>query len=84
MKIIGEGNRLLQRHACNSNLSVQGQQFGIDKYIERHPAHKGTITEGVRASTMEAILGAVWVDLGMDIHAVDRVRTKLGVGSELA
>lgn len=77
-----EGTRILQKHTCNSNLSSQGLKSNLDGFIEKHPAQKGHITEGVRASTVEAILGAVWVDSDMDMRAVDRVRKNLGVDPE--
>lgn len=42
-----------------------------------HPAQKGKISKRTRATTLEAILGAVWIDSGMNIHAVDRVKANL-------
>lgn len=77
-----EGTRILQKHTCNSNLSSQGLKSNLGGFIEKHPAQKGHITESVRASTVEAILGAVWVDSDMDMRAVDRVRKNLGVDPE--
>ncbi len=70
---------MLQKQVCNSNLSAQGLESSLDGFIEKHPAQKGYITEGVRASTVEAILGAVWIDSDMDMRAVDRVRKNLGI-----
>lgn len=50
---------------------------GLDKYVTPNPAQKGKISKGTRATTVEAILGAVWIDSEMDIHAVDRVKANL-------
>lgn len=44
------------------------------------PAQKGKISKGTRATTVEAILGAVWIDSGKNIHEVDRVKASLGLG----
>ncbi|KAJ6119037.1 hypothetical protein N7471_012988 [Penicillium samsonianum] len=51
----------------------------LDRYLQKPPAQRGVITQYTRASALEAILGAVWFDSNMDIHAVDRVRKKLGL-----
>ena len=67
----------MQEHACNENLSSKGRNCGLDEYVTGHPAQKGKVSKGTRATTMEAILGAVWIDSGMNIHAVDRVKANL-------
>ena len=58
-------------------MSSKGKNCGLDEYVTGHPAQKGKISKGTRATTVEAILGAVWIDSGMNIHAVDRVKAKL-------
>lgn len=50
--------------------------------MQKHPAQKGAVTEYMRASAVEAILGAVWMDSNMDLQAVDLVRKKLGIKNE--
>jgi ribonuclease-3 len=61
-------------------LSCKGEACELDDFITSQPAQKGEITNGTRATTVEAILGAVWIDSGMNIHAVDRVKANLGIG----
>ncbi|KAJ5775846.1 uncharacterized protein N7511_000857 [Penicillium nucicola] len=73
------GNDMLQSNACNKNLSCKGEASEIDDFINGHPAQKGHITRGTRATTVEAILGAVWIDSGMSMHAVDCVKDKFAI-----
>ncbi|KAJ5775828.1 uncharacterized protein N7511_000839 [Penicillium nucicola] len=73
------GNDMLQSNACNKNLSCKGEASEIDDFINGHPAQKGHITLGTRATTVEAILGAVWIDSGMSMHAVDCVKDKFAI-----
>ncbi|CAI7593106.1 unnamed protein product [Penicillium viridicatum] len=75
-----DGDHTLRKNACNKHLSCKGEACELDDFITGQPAQKGEITNGTRATTVEAILGAVWIDSGMDIHAVDRVKANLGIG----
>ncbi|KAJ6022328.1 hypothetical protein N7499_002913 [Penicillium canescens] len=65
------GDHILRKNACNKHLSCKGEAFELDDFITGQPAQKGEITNGTRATTVEAILGAVWIDSGMKIYAVD-------------
>ncbi|OGE46740.1 hypothetical protein PENARI_c108G02119 [Penicillium arizonense] len=75
-----DGDHILRKNACNKHLSCKGEACELDDFITGQPAQKGEITNGTRATTVEAILGAVWIDSGKNIHAVDRVKANLGIG----
>lgn len=75
------GHKLLKKEACNENLSLRGKEFGLDQYMENNPAHKGKVPNGTRATTVEALLGAVWIDSGKNMDEVDRVRVALDLGT---
>ncbi|CAI7614635.1 unnamed protein product [Penicillium manginii] len=74
-----EGDLILQKHACNKILDAKGQEWSLDKFITTHPAQKGEVSKGVRASTVEAIIGAVWLDSFKNAAEVDRVIDILGL-----
>ncbi|KAJ5561014.1 hypothetical protein N7535_009211 [Penicillium sp. DV-2018c] len=75
-----DGDHILRKNACNKHLSCKGEACELDDFITGQPAQNGEITNGTRATTVEAILGAVWIDSGKNIHAVDRVKANLGIG----
>jgi ribonuclease-3 len=76
---VEEGDLILQKHACNKILDAKGQEWSLDKFITTHPAQKGEVSKGVRASTVEAIIGAVWLDSFKNAAEVDRVIDILGL-----
>ncbi|CAG8091727.1 unnamed protein product [Penicillium salamii] len=75
------GHKLLKKEACNANLSLRGKEFGLDHYMKNNTAHKGKVPSGTRATTVEALLGAVWIDSGKNMDEVDRVRAALDLGT---
>jgi ribonuclease-3 len=51
----------------------------LDKFVETNPAQKGKVSKGTRATTVEAIIGAVWVDSGKNASQVNRVMENMGL-----
>ena len=45
----------------------------MDEFITKNPVHQGDVPKGTLASTMEAILGAVWKDSGKSLEDVNSV-----------
>ena len=60
-------------------LDAKGQQWALDEFINTDPSQKGKISKGIRATTVEAIIGAVWLDSGKSVSRVDRVIDNLGL-----
>ena len=46
-----------------------------------HPGHIGRISDKTLATTIEAILGAVYLDTAKDIEAVSRSMAMLGLST---
>ncbi|OQD60918.1 hypothetical protein PENPOL_c019G06885 [Penicillium polonicum] len=75
---IGEISNMIQQRASNANLADQGFIHGIDKFIVKNPS-QSDITRNVMATTMQAIVGAVYVDCNHQIQPCADVMTALGL-----
>ncbi|KAJ5947231.1 hypothetical protein N7466_000246 [Penicillium verhagenii] len=53
--------------ACNAYLAQRGFSLGIDSCIRLNPSAQGVIPSRLMATTMEAIVGAVYLDSGKDL-----------------
>lgn len=69
---------LQNTQATNTNLAQIGFAKAIDKFIHLNPSLQGVVGKKLMATTMEAILGAVYLD-SRDIAAVLRVVVRLGL-----
>ena len=59
---------------------MQGRILGLQDCIHNNPAAGGTVSNGTMAQTVEAILGAVWLDSGAsDLATVKAVMGTLGL-----
>ncbi|KAL4798328.1 ribonuclease III domain-containing protein [Aspergillus venezuelensis] len=65
---------------CNKNLAKRGFALGLERYIRNNPSQGNMISERTMASTVEAIVGAYFLDQGMCIEALGRVVRVLGLG----
>ena len=77
---IGSGDLIVQQVANNTNLSTIGRQNGLAAYINTNPSQEGLISEKTLTNTVEALLGAVYLDSGNDLNAVKLVMRALGLG----
>ena len=67
----------MQSVGSNANLDRVGRVHGLDAFICRNPAQTGYISPITMTATVEAILGAVYLDGGID-H-VSQVMQTLGL-----
>ena len=74
--------KIIQDVASNKNLDRLGNQHGIDRFILKNPSQGIYVPFKVMTATMEAILGAVWLDSGEDLEVVKRVMRRLGLVPE--
>lgn len=58
---------MIKNKAGNANLYKQGFNLGIDKFIIKNPSQVD-IGRNVMATTMEAIIGAVYLDCNQRIQ----------------
>lgn len=77
--ILGVINPLLDRVSGNQNIAKIGFEKGLDQFVYKNPSQYGNVSPGPMASTVEALLGAVFLDSGEDIDAVRRVMLVLGL-----
>ena len=68
---------IVGRVGSNANLNRLGRLHSLDEFICRNPSQAGYISQNTMASTVEAILGAVYLDRGID-H-VSQVMQTLGL-----
>lgn len=75
---LGEISDVVCDRASNDSLALQGFTRGLERYICNNPAQGTFVSHGTMATTMEAIIGAVFLDSGSQISAVDQVVVALG------
>jgi hypothetical protein len=75
----GRIDQVVQAQVSNHHLALVGSKAGLDDLILINPA-QATVSTGVMAQTVEAILGAVYLDSKMDVQAVRAVMALLGLG----
>ena len=73
----GRASDIVQDVGSNANLDRAGRIHGLDEFICRNPSQAGYISPATMTATMEAILGAVYLDGGID--QVSRVTQTLGL-----
>ncbi|OOQ88755.1 RNAse III [Penicillium brasilianum] len=59
--------------ATNENLAEIGFSLGLNVYLLLNPSAQGAIHERLMATTVEAIIGAVYLDSNRDLMAIRRL-----------
>ncbi|OJJ46830.1 hypothetical protein ASPZODRAFT_24937 [Penicilliopsis zonata CBS 506.65] len=72
-------NDVLSTVLSNAHLAQRGFELGIDQFIYINPTQAAPVSENVVASTVKAILGAVFLDSGKNIAAVERSAAAMGI-----
>ncbi|KAK6344950.1 hypothetical protein TWF718_006899 [Orbilia javanica] len=81
----GNADLILKKYVTNQRLQECADQLGITSEILVAPEQEHLHLQGGRigrvtsASTVEALLGAVWLDSSRDFEQVNRVVCKLGI-----
>jgi ribonuclease-3 len=62
-------------------MARQAKRMHIDKFIRPDPLHPSGALQSTYglATDIEAIVGAVWIDLGRNFEAVEGVMRKLNI-----
>lgn len=75
----GRASDIVQQVGSNANLDRVGRLHGLDVFVCRNPAQGDYVSPATMTTTVEAILGAVYLD--SDIGNVSRVMQTLGLVS---
>lgn len=73
----GAGNALVSNIGSNSNLAAVASRIGLKNLIITNPGHCGPISQGMLATAMEAILGAIYLDCDKDMTSMKSVMSAL-------
>ncbi|KFY02952.1 hypothetical protein O988_01770 [Pseudogymnoascus sp. VKM F-3808] len=76
---IGAMNNIVQVIVNNTNVERIGRQIHIDEIVNRNPAQQGSVSPRTITDTVQAILGAVYLDSGRNIDCVRLVMVKFGL-----
>ena len=78
---LGPGNfdAIRQSVANNANLERIGNESGLVTFVNLHRGSLGVVSKVIMTATVEAVLGAVYLDSNMD--TVKRVMNTLGLVS---
>ncbi|KAI0432158.1 ribonuclease III domain-containing protein [Xylaria sp. FL1042] len=63
---IGDAAATLQRTVNNSRFALLCDETGLTACVNRNPSQGGSVSPRTRADTLEAIIGAVYQDGGID------------------
>jgi ribonuclease-3 len=66
-EITGDMTNAQNTRATNENLAKIGFSLGLDAYIQLNPSAQGVVPGRLMATTIEAIVGAVYLDSNKDI-----------------
>ncbi|KAI7235180.1 hypothetical protein KC330_g4410 [Hortaea werneckii] len=66
----GAGNEHVSRIGSNANLAAAARLHGIEACVLTNPGHRGPVSQATLSTTVEAIIGAVYLDSEKDVDAV--------------
>ena len=75
----GQSAKVLDAAGANDSLAALGSRLGLDQSVTKNPCQKGEVPRVTLASTVEALIGAVWVDSGNQFDQVQSVLRALQV-----
>jgi ribonuclease-3 len=70
---------VLAKDGSNASLESLGRRLGLESLVTKNPSQHGDVPRTTVASTVEALIGAVWIDTGNDFHQVQLVIQNLGI-----
>ncbi|KAJ5875199.1 uncharacterized protein N7473_012546 [Penicillium subrubescens] len=72
-----QGTCQLQTYACNKQLTSMARALDLQRFIHQRPDLERSVPDSTLATTVEAILGAVWLDSDEDVQQVNEVMEKI-------
>jgi ribonuclease-3 len=80
---LAESHKICVAEASNAALHKDQKRLGLSRFIKTAPAQQGQVYRVTGASTVEALIGAVWVDSQHDYKRVHHAVHNLDIGSDL-
>jgi dsRNA-specific ribonuclease len=77
--IVDKSANTLSNAGSNKNLEALAKRLGVDESVTKNPYQQGKVPRTTLASTVEALIGAVWADSGNNFAQVQAVIRALGV-----
>lgn len=78
LTLLDVGHNRVKNLCRNTKLSQVAQRSGISSYITKNPCQSGLVPQETAASTIEALVGAVYLDSGEDISTVKKALKAIG------
>ncbi|KAJ5753067.1 hypothetical protein N7520_009984 [Penicillium odoratum] len=75
----GQGTSLLQTYACNRRLTSTARALDLQIFIYQRLDLERSVPDGTLATTVEAILGAVWLDSEESVQQVNEIMEKISL-----
>ncbi|OBT63704.1 hypothetical protein VE03_06134 [Pseudogymnoascus sp. 23342-1-I1] len=75
----GSMDNVVQSVVSNTGLERVGRRIHLDEIVNANPSQQGYVSPRIVADTLEAIIGAVYLDSGKDIESVRLVMATLGL-----
>lgn len=63
----------------NTHLAAVAREIGLDRYLIPHPGHFGRLSDATLATSLEAVVGAIYFDCGGSIPLIESVMRKIGI-----
>ncbi|EUC39445.1 hypothetical protein COCMIDRAFT_10509 [Bipolaris oryzae ATCC 44560] len=73
-----EGHDRVKNLCRNTKLSQVAQRSKISTYVTKNPCQEGQVPQETAASTIEALVGAIYLDSGKDMSTVKKVLKAIG------
>ncbi|KXT12653.1 hypothetical protein AC579_4498 [Pseudocercospora musae] len=73
------GQTLLERICANDNLATVGYNIGLDHHVVVNAGQRGTVSRKTMATTVQAVIGATYLDSVKDIETVKDVMVCIGL-----
>lgn len=74
----GFGFKIVSTVGSNANLATVARDIGLEPCVITAPGHRGEVSQNTLATTLEALLAAIYRDSGKD-EAVKTFMTAIGI-----
>lgn len=76
--MLDDGHNRVKILYRNTKLTQVAQISGVSSYITKNPCQQGSVPQETAASTVEALVGAIYLVSGKDISKVKKALEAIG------